>query len=275
MKYILLFPVVVFYLFFTIWPLGEVVYLSFYKTNFITESFIGLNNYIELIQDKVFLQSFVNSLFYALLLIPGQLILSLFLALILYSLSKVWQDVARIIFYIPVLAGGIILASIWKWIFHADGVINWFLGLFGIDKVFFFSKGLTAIPTISFIIIICSFGSYLIMILSNILSIDKSIFEAARIDGANEFQIGIKIIIPMIKKTIWLIGLLLLISAFQIFENIYALAPQSFAATTTYKIYETGFKFSKYGLAAAQSIILLIVVLVLSLIKRKIENESK
>jgi multiple sugar transport system permease protein len=275
MKNILLLPAVIFFLLFTLWPLGEVIYLSLLKTNFITTSFIGFQNYIDLFSDTVFIQSFFNSIFYALLLVPGQIILSLVVSLSIYNLSKKWQDISRIIFYIPVLAGGIILASIWKWIFHVDGLINYLLGFLSIGKVFFFSQGITAIPVISFIVIITSFGSYVIIVIANILSIDKTIFEAAKIDGANQIQIDLFIIIPMIKKTIQLIGLLSIIAAFQIFENIYALCPQSYAATMTYEIYRTSFKNSKYGLASAMSIVLLIIILIISLIKRSIERENE
>ncbi len=274
MKNILLFPAIVFFLLFTLWPLGEVVYLSLLKTNFITTSFIGFQNYIDLFSDKVFIQSFFNSIFYTCLLVPGQIILSLVLSLSIHNLSKKWQDISRIIFYIPVLAGGIILASIWKWIFHVDGLVNYLLSLLSIDKVFFFSNTITSIPIVSFIVLITSFGAYVIIVIANILSIDKTIFEAARIDGANQFQINILIIVPMIKKTIQLVGLLSMIASFQIFENIYSLVPQSFAATMTYEIYRVSFKNSKYGLASAMSIILLIIILIISLIKRRIENNE-
>ena len=274
MKNILLLPVFIFFLLFTLWPLGEVVYLSLLKTNFIITSFIGFQNYIDLFSDKVFIQSFFNSIFYACLLVPGQIILSLVFSLMIYNLSKKWQDISRIIFYVPVLAGGIILASIWKWVFHVDGLINYLLSLLSIDKVFFFSNTITSIPIVSFIVLITSFGAYVIIVMANILSIDKAIFEAARIDGANQFQINIFIIIPMIKKTLELVGLLAMIASFQIFENIYSLVPQSYAATMTYEIYRSSFKNSKYGLASAMSIILLVIILIISLIKRRIENNE-
>ena len=276
MKNILLLPAVIFFLLFTLWPLGEVMYLSLLKTNFITTSFIGFQNYIDLLSDKVFIQSFFNSVFYALLLVPGQILLSLIMSLSIYNLSKKWQDISRIIFYIPVLAGGIILGFIWKWIFHVDGLVNYLLGFLSVDKIFFFSNTITSIPIVSLIVLITSFGANVIIVIANILSIDKTIFEAAKIDGASQFQINVFIIIPMIKKTLQLIGLLAIIASFQIFENIYVLVPQSFAATMTYEIYRTSFKNSKYGLASAMAIILLIIIIIISLIKRRIEsgNES-
>jgi len=257
---------------FTIWPLAEVVKLSLYKTNFITTKFVGLDNYIYALTDPDFLQSIINSIFYALILVPGQILAALFTALSIYSLNKRWQDISRIILYVPVLSAGIIIAGSWKWIFHIDGPINWLLSIFNIEAVNWFAQGITAIPIISFIVIFSSFGSNLIILLAAILSIDKGILEAAMIDGASEHQIKWQIIVPIISPVIVLIGLLSAINAFQIFENIYALAPQTFATTITFKIYQTGFMFSKYGIASAEAVILLIIILVLSLIKKKVEK---
>lgn len=272
MKFLLLLPTVIFYILFTAWPLVEVVKLSFFKTNFMKTAFIGFDNFIFALTDKDFITSILNSFFYAGLMIPGLIISALFLSLILYSMKKKWQDISRIMFYLPVLSAGIIIANSWKWIFHVDGPINWFLSFFNVN-VSWFSEWFTAIPVISFIVIFSSFGGNVIIFLSAILSIDKSIYDAAKIDGANDNQIRWKIVVPMIKNSIILVGLLSTIAAFQVFENIYALAPQVYAATMTYEIYITSFMNSKYGLGAAEAVILLIIVLVLSLLKKKVENE--
>jgi ABC-type sugar transport system permease subunit len=112
------------------------------------------------------------------------------------------------------------------------------------------------------------------MLLAALTSIDKSIYEAAKIDGASDFQIKIKIILPLIKSTIALIYLLSMIASLQIFEYIYALVPQQYAATITYNIYVTGFKNSKWGLASAQAVILMVITFILSYFQRKIGNES-
>ena len=257
---------------FTLWPLAEVVKLSLYKTNFIKTTFVGLDNYIYALTDPDFLQTIINSFFYALILVPGQILAALLIALSTYSLNKRWQDFTRIILYVPVLSAGIIIAGSWKWIFHIDGPINWVLSIFNIQAINWFAQGSTAIPVISLIVIFSTFGSNLIILLAAILSIDKGILEAARIDGASENQIKWKIIVPIISPVIALIGLLSAINAFQIFENIYALAPQTYAATITFKIYQTGFMFSKYGIASAEAVILLIIVLSLSIIKKRFEK---
>jgi len=273
LKKLLILPSLLFFCLFTIWPILTVIELSFYKTNFITKTFVGFDNYIALFTSKDFIQSIINSLFYAILLIPGQIIAALLISLFVYNMSKHWIDVTRIITYLPVLSAGIIIAQSWQWIFKFEGPVNWFISLIGLPKVNWFGQGLTAIPIISFIVIMGTIGGNIIIILASILSIDKSILEAANIDGASDSQIKRMVIIPMIKNTLILIGLLSAINAFQIFENIYALSPQSYAATTTYRIYADGFNYGKYGIAAAEAIVLLIITILLSLNKKRFEHD--
>lgn len=274
MKYILLIPISLFFCLFTIWPLGQLVYLSLYKTNFITSVFVGFNNYINIFSNKDFLLSISNSLFYAMLLVPGQIIISLLFALFVYNMKKHWLDITRIFTYLPVLSAGIIIAQSWQWIFKFEGPINWLLSLVKINPVNWFGQGYTSIPVISFIVIISTMGTNVIILLASILSIDKSLLEAAKIDSASENQIKLFIIIPMIKNTLILIGLLSAINAFQIFEYIYSLSSNAYTATVTYNIFASGFMYSKYGESAAQAIILLIVTIILSLFKKRFENEK-
>jgi len=270
---ILLLPALLFFLLFTGWPIFEVVRMSLYKTNFIASTFVGLDNYKALFSNEMFLQSMKNSIFYVILLTFGHLFMSVTVALAVFKLNKRWQDITRILVYIPVLAAGIIIAQVWRWIFSANGVANWLLSLVGIDKVNWFGQSATAIPVVVFVVVVSSFGTFVIIILANLLSIDKSIIEAAMIDGASERQIKWKILLPMIFPTLSLVALLAMINALQIFETIYALVPQQYAYTPTFCIYTMGFKLSQWGMASAESVLLLCVVVVLSLLKRKVEHE--
>lgn len=274
MKFLLLLPSLVFFILFTVWPIVEVFRLSLFNTNFITSRFVGIQNYIDTFQNELFQQSLLNGIFYILLMVIGTTTISLLISLLVANLNKRWQDSTRILLYIPVLAGGVIIAQVWRWIFSSDGVVNWLLSLFGLGPIFWFSQGATAIPVVVFIVVLSSFGSYVIIFLASILSIDKSIFEAARIDGASDGQIRRLITIPILTPTIILVSLLAMIGALQIVETIMTLAPQSFAATPTYAIYMNGFKNSKWGMASAQSVILLLITVGLSILKRKVENRN-
>jgi len=272
--YLFLIPAIIFFTLFTAWPIIKVIQLSFYQTNFITTTYVGLGNFISLFRDDVFIQSLKNSVAYILLLPCVNVVISLSLLFMTSKLSKKWQDASRILLYIPTLSGGIIIAQVWKWIFSINGVANWFVSLFGLSSINWFGQGSTAIPVVVFIVSMASFGGYVIILLAAITSIDKGIIESARIDGASEGQIRRKIIIPLLMPTILLIILLSMIASLQIFETIYALVPQSYAFTPTYSIYTLGFKLSKWGLASAQSVILLFITILLSIVKQKVEKNE-
>lgn len=273
MVLLFLLPSFVFFLLFSVWPIIEVFRLSLFDTNFITTTFVGLQNYIDTFRNETFVQALINSGLYIALMVVGTTTISLFISLLVANLNKRWQDISRILLYIPVLAGGVIIAQVWRWVFSNEGVANWLLSLFGLKGLSWFGQGITAIPVIVFIVILSSFGSYVIIILASILSIDKSIFEAARIDGATDGQIKRFIIIPLLVPTLILVSLLAMIASLQIVETIMTLAPQVYAATPTYAIYLNGFKFSKWGMASAQSVILLLITVGLSIVKRKVEKQ--
>lgn len=273
-KFLLLLPVLVFFALFTAWPLIKVVEMSLYDTNFITSSFVGLENYRNLLSDEAFIQSARNSVGYIIIMPSLMVIVSVAVTMLTIDLSKKWQDVSRILLYLPTLGAGIIMSQIWKWVFAPDGLMNWILSLLGIAPVYWFGQGFTSIPLICIIVVTSTFGGYVIMLLAAITSIDKSIYEAAKIDGASDFQIKIRITLPLIRKTIALVYLLSMVASLQVFEYIYALVPQQYAATITYNIYAEGFKNSKWGLASAQAVILMVITVVLSYLERKIGNED-
>ena len=274
MKYLLLVPALIFFLLFTLWPIIKVIEMSLYQTNFIVTKFIGLQNYIDLMHNEPFLQSLKNSVLYLTVMPLLTVIVSVSVTFLIADLSKKWQDTSRILVYIPVLGGGIILAQVWRWVFAVNGLMNWILSLFNIAPVHWFGESTLSIIIICCIVVITTFGGYVIILLASLTSIDKSIYDAVKMDGASDFQIKMKIVLPMIKSTVALIYLLSMIASLQVFEYIYALVPQQYAATIAYNIYISGFKNSKWGMASAQAVLLMIITFILSYFQRKISNES-
>lgn len=275
MKVFLLIPAILFFSIFTAWPLVEIIKLSFYKTNFITSSFIGFQNYIDMFTDANFYLAIKNSLLYVLFLAPAQVLFGFIGAIIVFQLNKKWQDASRIIFYVPVLSGGIIIAQVWKWVFSADGVANWLLSFFNIEPIMWFSESLTGIFVVSFIVLISSFGANVILILSALLDIDSSMIEAGKIDGANSLQRITKLIIPTIASTLKIVFLVSTVAAFQIYETILMLCPYEYTSTMTFRIYTLAFKNGKYGQSAAEAIALICIVSILLFIQKKIKNEKE
>jgi len=272
--YILLIPGLVFFLLFVGWPLIEVVRLSFFKINFINDKFVGLKNYLKIFSDKTFYTALLNNVFYMVLYTAGVCIVSLSTCFLVFNLPKKWHDLTRFVVYVPVISSGVILSQTWKYIFHINGPINWIIAKLGIKPVAFFQSGVTGIPTISAILTFQIFGIYVIILLANMLSIDKQIFDAAKIDGASNGQINRFIILPLMKKQLGMMILLNVIGSFGVVETVLLLAPYEHTATVTYHIYQTAFVIGKYGYGAAQAILLFIFIIGLTLVKNRVSKEE-
>jgi len=266
MKYLLLLPVLVFCSLFVIWPVGELFFISLQKTNFITSRFVGLANYATVLRNPVFIRSAVNSVWYIILMVSMTVGGALGISLLVMREPKRTQDTTRILLYLPTLSAGIIIAQVWRWIFHVDGPINWLLG----TDIQWFSQGVTAIPAISFIVAMSTIGGTLIVILSAILGIDPALYDSAMIDGATWWQIKTRIVVPLIMPTIMVMSLVAAIAAPQIFENVYALAPFEYSATVGWTIYVEAFQMSSHGTASAMSVLLMFAMLGLSALKQRV-----
>ena len=181
-------------------------------------------------------------------------------------MSKRWHDGARFALYIPSLCGGIMIAAIWRWVFHFNGPVN---GLLGLD-IQWWNSGMTAIPAIALIGVAATLGSVVILLLAACLAIDPELYDAAKIDGASARQIRWRIVVPLIMPMVWLMILLSVIAGPQIFENIWALAPAEHSASMTFYIFTTAFQEGNHGRAAAAAVVLLVMMLCMAWVKSRV-----
>ena len=270
MKYLLLAPAVVLSALFVVWPMAEVISMSMMKQHILGNTWIGFGNYMALLSDHGFKQAMLNSVGYILLCVPLQVGGALAVTMAASGLSKRWQDFTRFVFYIPCMAAGMIIASVWEWIWHREGPVNWILG----TQINFFGSTPLAVTAISITTASVGIGGMTIMLLASVLSIDKQLYDAAKIDGASDRQIKWRIIFPIILPTVWLIVLLSAIGAPQIIEYVLALAPYEHSATAAYDIYQTAFVMGRYGPASAKAVILLIWMMLMAWGKNRLTREA-
>ena len=266
MKWALLAPALILCAVFLVWPMGEIIWMSLNKVGVMGDTFVGLRNYARIATDTRFLRSMINSAFYILLLTPINVGGVVLIVLSTVDLSKRWQDAVRFVFYIPSMAAGVIVASVWEWVFHWDGPVNWLFG----THIAWFGEAVTAIPVIALITASVGFGGGTIILLAAALSIDPDLYDAARIDGASPRQIKWRITLPIIMPTIWLLTLLSVIAGPQIIEYIIALAPYEHSATMAFSIYTSAFIIGRHGQASAQAMVLLVLLLGLAWAKSKV-----
>lgn len=251
-------------------PLVMVGRLSLYETNYITSKWVGLGNYLYAIRDTAFLQSVANVFAFLVLIVPPTLLASYGGAVLIESVGKRAQAFGRFSFYIPTMAAGLIISIVWKWIFSRDGVGDWIAG----RNVGWLSQTWPARVAIAFAVVTTALGQYVIMFSAVMKSIAKELKDAAAIDGASGWHYQLRIVLPLMTPTILLIILLSILGTMQMWETVYWMTgggPGGRTATPIYDIYLSAFNYSHHGLAAAKSIMTLIIIVGFVTIKRRIE----
>ncbi|EMS69922.1 carbohydrate ABC transporter permease [Ruminiclostridium cellobioparum] len=257
-------------------PIFQSTYYSFLKWDGITASkFIGLENYINLFQDQLFLKSIVNSLILAASSVFIQLPVSMVLALVLASGIK-GENAYRTIYFIPVIISSTIIAQLWMKVYHPTyGLLNSVLGMFGLDqfKSAWLANSSTALAAVFIPMIWQYVGYHMLLFYSAAKSIVPEIFEAARVDGANDRQIALKIIIPQIVPMIKACVIFAVIGSLKSFDLIYVLTrggPLHSTEVPTMLMYTEIFSKNQYGYASGIAIFIIIECLVLTLIIQQI-----
>lgn len=238
-------------------------YNAFGKMNF-----IGLDNYIKLFtKDKEFYKSLSVTIKYTLMTVPGKIILSLAIALMLNKARK-GIGVLRTIFYLPSLFGGsIAVAILWKLMFMDNGLINSILGLLSIAPISWLGDPKVALFTLSSLEV-WQFGSSMVMFLAALKQVPQSLYEAAGIDGANKVQSFLKITLPQITPILFFTIIMQTINALQNFTSAFVITKGG-PVKSTYmlglKLYNDGFAYHKMGYASASSWIIFMLILMVTL----------
>lgn len=257
MAYLYILPWLIGILAFSLYPFVISIYYSLSDYNPIKEPiFIGLGNYIKLFTgDAEFIKSLKATLLYTVYTVPSKLIMSLFIALLLNKARK-GIGFLRTLYYIPSLFGGsIAVAVLWKIMFIDKGMVNSFLNSFGIPTISFLGDPRLALPTLS-LLEVWQFGSSMVMFLAALKQVPSSLYEAARIDGANGVRRFFHITIPGISPIIFFCIIMQTLNAMQNFTSAFVITkggPLQSTYMLGVKLYNDGFKLLKMGYASATS----------------------
>jgi len=255
---------------FTMVPFGVSFYLSFTDYNLMSAPrWAGLQNYIDLFtNDRTFRRSLSVTLLYVFITVPLKLAFALFVAQILnYKMRGI--NLFRTAFYVPsILGGSIAIAVLWRYLFSQEGLVNMGIALIGLEPVNWFGDPTNALITIT--LLRCwQFGSAMVIFLAALQSIDKSLYEAAAIDGANKLHSFVFITIPLITPVIFFNLIMQMVQAFQEFNGPYIIT-QGGPLKSTYLlplyIYDEAFKKFNMGYASAIAWVLFLIIMVLTLV---------
>ncbi|HZG77274.1 MAG TPA: sugar ABC transporter permease [Paenibacillus sp.] len=267
--YVFMSPAIIGLIVFTLGPILFSAYISFTDYDILSSPvWVGFQNYAELFQDKFFWHSMKITFIYAGISVPLGLVVALLLAMLLnQSLKGIY--LFRVIYYLPAVISGVAVALLWKWVFNPEfGLLNWFLGLFGIDgPAWIFSED-WALPSL-ILMSLWSVGGSMLIYLAGLQGIPTELYEAAEIDGANRFRKFVSVTIPMLSPVIFFNLVMGIIGSIQVFTEGYVMTaggPNNSTLFAVLYLYRQAFNYFSMGYASAFAWVLFLVILLLTLL---------
>ena len=262
---------------FFLYPLSQLIYMSFCKWNIIGNYgiFIGLRNYLEIFQDEIFINSIVTTTVYTAMVVPLLVVGALILAMLTFK-DLPGMSIFRAIYFSPWVIPWLSAGLTWLWMYNdVYGLINYILRTLGLIKepILWFSNRWLAITAVVIMVLWKAAGYNMVILMGGLSAIPKELYEAAEVDGAGRFYKFFYITLPLLKPTIALIVILAVAGSYLAFDHFYIMthgAPAHTTETIVTWIYKTSFKHFMLGRGAAMSIVLLLIVGILSYVQVRI-----
>ncbi len=242
------------------------------EPGFMQEHFIGLDNYRKILTTPEFWRTLGNTAEYIVLYVPFMLAASLLVA---YLLSRKRRGIGafRVMYYIPVLTSWVAASLIWKSVLSPQyGALNGLLELIGISGPGWLTDEKWAMPAIVLVSVWKDMGFFGLILLSGIIGINKTYYEAASIDGANGWTKFFRITLPLLTPSIFYVLIVGMINAFQLFPQIMIMTgggPNGATQVMVERIYNYGFRYYRMGYASALSWILFAIIMLFTSLQMK------
>ena len=279
--YLFMLPFLLFFVGFVVYPMFMCIYTSFFDATMNRDDiFVGFQNYVDLFNDPVFWTALKNTLIIVVVSVPVTCAFSLWIATLISKMPVTATSAFRCIFYLPVVTGSVAVTMVWKWMFNNYyGILNYLgKGVGLLDKnVNWLGDPKYALGCIILILLTTSVGQPIVLYVSALDNVDKSLVEAAHVDGATETQAFWKIKWPQMMPTTLYILVITTINSFQCFALIQLLTsggPKNSTMTIMYYIYYNAFKQYRYGYGNAMGVILAIIIAILSAVQFRMGKEK-
>lgn len=264
---------IVFYVVVRFWPTADAFVLSFQKWNLLSpREFVGLKNYAELWSDPTFWKVFRNTFVYLLIGTPISLLISFVVA---WNLDKVrfMHGTIRALYFLPFMTSAVAMAWVWRWFYQPVpiGLFNNILSNIGLAQITFLASTTNALPSVLAPAIWAGLGFQIIIFMAGLRAIPGSYYEAARIDGVSGLTVLWEITLPLLKPTIVFIVVFSSIGFLRIFDQVFNMTtndpggPLNATKPLVLLIYQTAFSSYDMGYAAAQTVVLFLILLMVSL----------
>ncbi|UOQ87481.1 carbohydrate ABC transporter permease [Gracilibacillus salinarum] len=264
---------------FYFYPMIQAFLLSLQSGMGANLDFVGFDNYVRLFNDPTFITALTNTVLYLLVQVPVMIVLALIFSVLLNDPTLKFKGFFRTAIFLPAVTSLVAYAVIFKYLFANNGLVNDFLMSINLisNPIAWLSDPFWAKITIIIAITWRWTGYNMIFYLSALQNVDKSIYEAAKIDGASAVQQFFQITIPMLKPIILFTSIVSTIGTLQLFDevmNITSGGPGNATMTISMYIYNLSFEYTPdFGYAATVSYVILILVVILSFIQFKVAGD--
>ncbi len=269
---------ILFYVIIRFYPTANAILISFQNWNLLGDrTWAGMENYAKLWNDPVFWKVFKNTFVYLLLGTPISLVISFVIA---YHLDKLrfMHGFLRMLYFLPFMTSAVAMAWVWRWFYQPVpvGLFNNFLAGLGIPQIEFLNSTVNALPAVLAPAVWAGLGFQVIIFMAGLRAIPTSYYEAARIDGVGWWTVLWEITIPLLKPTIVFIVVFSSIGFLRIFDHVFNMTtnnpggPLNATKPLVLMIYDTAFNGFDMGYAAAQTVVLFVILLIVSLVQLRI-----
>lgn len=231
--------------------------------------FVGLENYINIFKDDLFVQSFINTVKFVIIIVPLQCGGALLLALAINK-AAYCKKYFKVAFFVPVVMSLAVVSTLWMQIYSPEGILNTLLANFGIDAQPFIHSADQALPSIAIMSVWQGVGYQMIIFLGGLQNINPALYEAAEMDHASAWQKFKDITLPELKPLCIFVFITVTIGAFRMLVQPMVMTgggPDHSTYTIVYDIYETGTVNWEMGLASTMAIVFTVFVVILTIIQ--------
>ena len=285
--YLFISPFYLSFLAFGVFPIVFSFYLALTRWTPYQTAFIGLGNFANLLQDHLVHTALFNSLWLMVVIGAIQISLALVVAVALSAPRVHGRAFFRGIFFVPYITSPVVLGLVWGVIFAYTGLLNYLIGLIGIQPVdwlgYASGSGFWVKPAIALVTIWQYFGWNVLLFAAGLQAIPREIFEAARIDGANDWNVLLEVTLPLLKRVSFFIVSITIIGAVQLFDAPLMLlggvagagsgtlgGAEASGLTLAMVVYESAFNYGQFGYAAAISVLMFGVLVLLTVANRRL-----
>ena len=279
--YTFLAPMIIVMGVFVVFPILYVLYLSLFRVDLLagTWTFAGLDNYRYLLEDVKVRYALRNTITYAAVVVPTQTVIALLLAAILNTGIR-GREFFRVVYFVPTVTSSAVLTLIFVWMYSKTGLLNAILNRLGLPGYDWLNDPRIALVSIMIMNIWSTVGQYMVIFLAALQDIPRTLYEAARVDGAGWWPQLRYVTLPMLKPATNFVVIMGIIGTFQLFDQAFIFSdgsggPNNATLTMVLYIYQNAFRNFDFGYAGALSFVLALIIMIGTVLYRALAGEGR